>query len=126
VVREALNFMDYVPVLFVSAQTGQRVPQVLETALAVQAERGRRIATSELNQTIQDALARHAPPAERGRALKVYYATQATTDPPTFVFFVNDPKLLHFSYERYLENQLRAAFSFVGTPIKLVFRPRGS
>jgi GTP-binding protein len=124
VMREALNFMDYVPVLFISARTGQRVPQVLETALAVQAERGRRIATSELNQVIQDALARHAPPAERGRALKVYYTTQATTDPPTFVFFVNNPQLLHFSYERYLENQLRAAFGFTGTPIKLVFRPR--
>ena len=124
VVREALNFMDYVPVLFLSAKTGQRVPQVLETALAVQAERGRRIATSELNQAVQDALARHAPPSERGRALKVYYTTQATTDPPTFVFFVNNPQLLHFSYERYLENQLRAAFGFSGTPIKLVFRQR--
>ncbi len=124
VVREALNFMDYVPVLFVSAKTGQRVPQVLETALAVQAERGRRIATSELNQAVQEAMARHAPPSERGRALKVYYTTQATTAPPTFVFFVNNPQLLHFSYERYLENQLRAAFGFSGTPIKLVFRPR--
>jgi GTP-binding protein len=123
-VREALKFLDYVPVLFVSALTGQRVHQVLPTALDVWEARFQRIPTSELNRIIQDALARHAPPSKRGKRLKIYYASQPEVDPPTFVFHVNDPALLHFSYERYLENQLRKAHEFPGTPIRLLFRPR--
>ncbi len=123
-VREALRFLDYVPVLFISALTGQRVDKVLPTALRVWEARFDRIPTSELNRIVQDALARHAPPSKRGRRLKIYYASQPEVDPPTFVFHVNDPALVHFSYERFLENQIRAAHEFPGTPLRLLFRPR--
>jgi GTP-binding protein len=123
-VRESLKFLDYVPVLFISALTGQRVNRVLPTALEVWKARFRRIATSELNRLVQDALAQHAPPSKRGKRLKIYYASQPEVDPPTFVFHVNDPALVHFSYERYLENQLRKAHGFPGTPLRLLFRPR--
>jgi GTP-binding protein len=123
-VREALKFLDYVPILFISALTGQRVGKVLPTALEVCEARFQRIPTSELNRIVQDALARHAPPSKRGKRLKIYYASQPEVDPPTFVFHVNDPDLVHFSYERYLENQLRRAHEFPGTPLQLLFRPR--
>lgn len=123
-VREALKFLDYVPVLFISALTGQGVHKVLPTALDVWKARFDRIATSALNRLVQDAVAQHAPPSKRGRRLRIYYASQPEVDPPTFVFHVNDPGLLHFSYERYLENQLRAAHEFPGTPLRLLFRPR--
>jgi GTP-binding protein len=123
-VREALQFLDYVPVLFISALTGQRVHQVLPTAIATWKARFHRIRTSELNRIVQDAVARHAPPSRRGRRLKIYYASQPEVDPPTFVFHVNDPSLVHFSYERYLENQIREAHGFTGTPLRLLFKPR--
>ncbi len=121
----ALRFLDYVPVLFVSALTGQRVDQVLPTALRVQEARMIRIPTAELNRIVQEAVARHAPPSKAGKRLRLYYATQAAVDPPTFVFFVNDPRLVHFSYERYLENRLREHYGFLGTPLRLSFRKRG-
>jgi GTP-binding protein len=124
-VREALKFLDYVPVLYISALTGQRVHKVIPTALEVHAARFRRVPTGELNRLVQDALARHAPPSKRGKRLKVYYASQPGVDPPTFVFHVNDTGLVHFGYERYLENRLREAYAFAGTPLKLVFKPRG-
>jgi len=124
-VRTTLRFLDYVPVLFVSALTGQWVEQVLPTALRVQEERLIRIPTAELNRVVQEAVARHAPPSKAGKRLKFYYATQAAVDPPTFVFFVNDPRLVHFSYERYLENRLREHYGFLGTPLRLSFRKRG-
>jgi len=120
-----LRFLDYVPMLFVSALTGQRVDQVLPTALRVQDARLIRIPTAELNRILQDAVARHSPPSKAGKRLKFYYATQAAVDPPTFVFFVNDPRLVHFSYERYLENRLREHYGFLGTPLRLSFRKRG-
>lgn len=123
-VRESLKFLDYVPVLFISALTGQRVHRVLPTALEVWEGRFHRIPTSEVNRIVQDAVARHAPPSRRGRRLKIYFASQPEVDPPTFVFHVNDPSLVHFSYERYLENRLRAAHAFPGTPLRLLFRPR--
>ncbi len=123
-VRRDLSFVDWAPVLYLSALTGQRVRRVLELAREVQAERDKHVATPRLIELVRDAVARH-PHTERGRQLKIYYATQAEIRPPTFVFFVNDPKLLHFSYQRYLENQLRRAFGFEGTAIKLVFRGRG-
>ncbi|MDY6875728.1 MAG: ribosome biogenesis GTPase Der [Chloroflexota bacterium] len=123
-VREALRFLDYVPVLFISALTGQRVHKVIPLALAVQAARWQRISTGELNRLVRDALARHAPPSKRGKRLKIYYVSQPGVDPPTFVFHVNDPDLVHFSYERYLENQLREAYEFPGTPLRLLFRRR--
>ncbi|MFW6135263.1 MAG: ribosome biogenesis GTPase Der [Chloroflexota bacterium] len=123
-VREALQFLDYVPVLFISALTGRGVDRVLPTALDVWRARFHRIPTGELNRIVQDAVARHAPPSKRGRRLKIYYASQPEVDPPTFVFHVNDTRLVHFSYERYLENRLREACEFPGTPIRLLFRPR--
>ncbi|PWH15059.1 MAG: ribosome biogenesis GTPase Der [Ardenticatenia bacterium] len=121
-IRSMLGFMDYVPVLFVSALTGQRVHQVLEVALQVWRERRYHISTSDLNQLVQDAVARHPPKSRSGRQLRFYYATQAEVDPPTFIFFVNDPELVHFSYERYLENRIRELYHFTGTPLRLVFR----
>ncbi|MBC8447207.1 MAG: ribosome biogenesis GTPase Der [Chloroflexi bacterium] len=123
-VRGALRFMDYVPVLFISARTRQRVHQVIPTALRVQAERLVRIPTSELNRWLQEIVSQHAPPSKRGKRLRFYYATQAQVDPPTFLFFVNDPQLVHFTYQRYLENRLRERYPFEGTPLQLVFRPR--
>lgn len=123
-VREAMRFLDYVPVLFISALTGQRVNKVVPTALAVQQARSQRISTGALNRLVQDALDRHAPPSKRGRRLRIYYASQPGVDPPTFVFHVNDPDLAHFSYKRYLENRLREAYEFPGTPLRLIFRRR--
>lgn len=125
-IRADLKFLDYAPVLFISALTGQRVDKVLPTALQVQKERLVRIPTSELNRIMMEAVTRHNPPSKAGKRLKFYYATQAAVNPPTFVFFVNDPRLVHFSYERYIENQLRARYSFTGTPLKLSFRQRAS
>ncbi|MFP4323415.1 MAG: ribosome biogenesis GTPase Der [Anaerolineales bacterium] len=123
-VRAELNFMPYVPVLFISALTGQRIHQVLETAQLVYEERLRRIPTSTLNRIVREALIRHAPATKQTRKLKIYYASQVRVDPPVFLFHINDRKLLHLSYERYLENSIRAEFPFTGTPIRLSFRPR--
>lgn len=123
-VREDLKFLDYVPVLFISALTKQRVQKVLPTALAVAAERQHRIPTAELNGVIQDAYHRSPPATKQLRPLRIYYATQASVEPPTFILFVNDPELAHFSYLRYLENQLRRHHPFVGTPIRIRLRPR--
>ncbi|MBL7183796.1 MAG: ribosome biogenesis GTPase Der [Anaerolineae bacterium] len=120
-----LSFLDYVPALFISALTGQRVDQVLPTALRVQEARLIRIPTAELNRILQEAVARHSPPSKAGKRLKFYYVTQPRVDPPTFVFFVNDPRLVHFSYQRYLENRLREHYGFLGTPLRLSFRKRG-
>jgi len=98
---------------------------VIPTALQVRKERLVRIPTAELNRIIRDAVHRHRPPSKWGKRLKFFYATQAAVDPPTFVFFVNDRRLVHFSYERYIENQLRARYPFTGTPLRLSFRNRG-
>ncbi|MCJ7513160.1 MAG: ribosome biogenesis GTPase Der, partial [Anaerolineales bacterium] len=125
-VRQQLNFLDYVPALFVSAKTGQRVEQILPLALRVQEERLRRIPTAALNRLVQQAQDRHAPPSRAGMRLKILYASQVRSDPPTFLFHVNDPKLVHFTYTRFLENRIREAYSFLGTPILLVFRKRES
>jgi GTP-binding protein len=124
-VRQELHFLDYVPVLLISAKTGQRVGQVLPTALRVQEERLRRVPTSELNRLLRRALEAHAPPAHSGRPLKVLYVSQVRTDPPTFLFHVNDPELVHFTYARYLENQIRREYGFLGTPVRLSFRRKG-
>ena len=120
--RAAFHFLDYVPVLFISAKTGQRCHQVLPTALRVQEERLTRVPTAELNRIVREAVMRHPPPPRGARQLKIKYAAQVRADPPTFLFHVNDPKLVHFSYERYLENCLRQEFSFLGTPLRLSFR----
>jgi GTP-binding protein len=122
-VRHELKFLDYVPVLFISALTGQRVRNVIPTALQVEAERHARLTTHELNKLVQDAVYSHSPPSVGGRRLRIYFAAQGKGSPPAFLFFVNDPKLVHFGYERYLENRIREAYPFSGTPIRLVFRP---
>jgi GTP-binding protein len=119
-VRKELNFMDYVPLLFISAKTGQRVDQVLPMALRVQEERLARITTAMLNRVLRDAQDAHPAPSHAGRQLKIYYGSQVRVDPPTFVLHVNDPKLFHFSYMRYLENQFRETYGFLGTPIKII------
>ena len=123
-VREALQFLDYVPVLFVSALTGQRVNKTLPLALKVHAERHRRAPTAELNKVVRAALGQHAPPSRGGKRLRIFYATQVATAPPVILIHVNDRKLLHFSYTRFLENQIRARFEFTGTPLRLAFRER--
>lgn len=122
--RRQLDFMPYAPLVFVSAKFGQRVQNVLEVALEVVAERQRRIPTAALNKVLRDAVAAHPPPSKPGKWVKFYYATQADISPPTFVFFCSDPAQIHFSYRRYLENQIREAFGFVGTPIRMSFRGR--
>ena len=122
--RTAFSFLDYVPVLFISAKTGQRCTQVLPTALQVQAERLTRISTSKLNQMLRDAMSVNPPKSKGARLLKIKYVSQVRTDPPTFLFHVNDPELVHFSYQRYLENCLRREYSFVGTPLRLSFRKK--
>lgn len=123
-VRADLKFLDYVPVLFISALTGQRVEKLLPLAFEVYQERRQRIPTGELNRLVAEATIRHAPPHKGGKQLKFLYATQASVEPPTFVFFVNDTRLVHFSYQRYLENQIRQRYAYRGTPLTLVFRSR--
>ncbi len=123
-VRTRLAFMPYVPVLFISALTGQRIHTVLETAVQVQEERLVRIPTSELNRIIREAMLRHAPQTKQPRPLKIFVAQQVRVDPPTFLFHVNDRALLHFTYERYLENQIRRVYPFTGTPIRFSIRER--
>lgn len=123
---EGLKFIPYAPVIFASAKTGYHVQSILETALNIAQMRFLRVPTAKLNETIQDAVRHHNPTVVHSKVLKIYYATQARVNPPTFIFFVNDPEAVHFSYERYLENRLREAFSFKGTAIKLQFRARSS
>jgi GTP-binding protein len=123
-VRSSLKFLDYVPVLFISARTRQRVNTVLPTALRIAQERKVRIPTGELNRLLRTAVDNNQPRFKAGKRLRFYFATQAEIDPPTIVLFVNDPELLHFSYQRYLENQIRAYYPFEGTPLRLVLRPR--
>ena len=122
--KRQLDFIPYAPLVFVSAKFGQRVNQVLDTALMVVAERQKRVPTSALNTLLREAVSAHPPPSRPGKWLKFYYATQADVAPPTFVFFCNDPAQLHFSYRRYIENKLRDAFAYTGTPIRLSFRGR--
>ena len=122
-IRQELNFMDYVPVLFISAKSGQRVEQVLPLALKVQEERLVRMPTSKINQILHQAQDMHMP-SRVGQQLKIYYATQVRSDPPTFLAYVNEPKLAHFTYLRFLENRIRAEYPFTGTPIRLVLRKR--
>jgi GTP-binding protein len=121
-IKSELHFVRDVPILFTSALTRQRVRRILDLALEVKDHRVQRVPTGELNNIIQDALRKHQPMSHSGRMLKLRYVTQVAIDPPTFVFFVNDPTLLHFSYRRFLENQLREQFGFSGTAIRLIFR----
>jgi GTP-binding protein len=122
--RHELNFLPYVPLLFISAKTGQRVSQVLPMALRVQEERLIRLFTSKLNRILRRAQDLHPAPTRAGKQLKIYYGTQVRNDPPTFLLYVNDPKLVHFTYQRFLENRIREDYPFLGTPIRLVIRRR--
>lgn len=123
-IRTELKFLSFVPLLFISAKTGQRVDQVIPLALRVHEERLVRLTTSQLNQILHKAQEEHPAPSHGGRQLRIYYGTQVRSDPPTFLLYVNDPKLVHFTYQRYLENRVRQVYNFLGTPIYLVFKPR--
>ena len=122
IIRQELNFLDYVPILFISALTGKRVEQVLPLALTVQKERMVKIGTGQLNRILQNAQDSHKPASKKGRSLRIYYGNQVRSDPPTFMLHVNDPSLVHFTYKRYLENCIRREVPFTGTPIRLVFK----
>jgi len=125
-IKRQFRFMPYAPVLFISAKTGEGVGEILPEIIRVYQERMKRLATSVVNNLVQQAVASHETPQKAGKRLKVLYATQAEVNPPTFVFSVNDARLVHFSYQRYLENRLRESFGFSGTPLKLVFKTRGA
>jgi GTP-binding protein len=120
------SFMSYVPFLFISAKTGQRVQKLFPLIQQVAANNAMRITTGKLNDVLAYATARVQPPTDKGKRLKIYYMTQAGTQPPTFVFFVNRADLFHFSYQRYLENQLRETFGLEGTPVRFIIRERGN
>lgn len=124
-VREGLAYMPYAPVLFISALTGQRVEKLYGMIAHVYEQNHKRIPTGQLNSILAEATARVQPPTDKGRRLKIYYVTQAGVTPPTFVFFCNDARLFHFSYQRYLENQIREVFDLTGTPVRIVVRQRG-
>lgn len=123
-VKEALSFLDYAPLLFVSAKTKQRISRLPALILKVAENHRRQVPTAVLNEVIREAVTLSPPPAEKGQSLKIFYATQSGIKPPTFLLFVNDPERAHFSYRRYLENRLREAFDFEGTPLRLILRAR--
>ncbi|MCM1494406.1 MAG: ribosome biogenesis GTPase Der [Bacteroides sp.] len=123
-VRDVLSFMPYAELIFISARTGQRLPKLFETIDAVIENHSLRIATGVLNEIISEAVAMQQPPSDKGKRLKIYYVTQVAVKPPTFVVFVNDKELMHFSYTRYLENRIRDTFGFRGTPLKFIIRER--
>ena len=120
-----LAFMSYAPVLFISALTGQRTERIFELVNYVNEQSAMRITTGMLNDVLADAQARQQPPTDKGRRLKIYYMTQTGVRPPNFVIFCNSRELFHFSYQRYIENQIRAAFGLEGTPIRIVIRQKG-
>ena len=124
-VRTALAYMTYAPIVYVSALTGQRVEKLYPLIKKVYEEASRRVPTGMLNDVLNDAMTRVQPPSDKGKRLKIYYMTQSSTNPPTFVIFCNSAALFHFSYQRYIENCIREAFGFEGTPIRLILRQKG-
>ena len=124
-VRNGLAYMPYAPVIFLSALTGQRVDRIFQTIQDVHEQNTKRITTGALNSVLADATSRVQPPTDKGRRLKIYYMTQASSKPPHFVIFCNDARLFHFSYQRYLENQIREVFGLMGTPIRITIRQKG-
>lgn len=124
-IYDALSYMTYAPILFVSAKTGQRTEKLFEHINYVYGQSIFRVSTGMLNEVLSDATARVQPPSDKGKRLKIYYMTQQSVAPPTFVVFCNNAELFHFSYQRYLENQMRAVFGFRGVPIRLVIRQHG-
>ena len=123
-IRQILSFMPYAEILFISAETGQRLPKLYETIDIVYENHAMRVATGVLNEIMTEAVALQQPPSDKGKRLRLYYITQAAVKPPTFVIFVNDKELMHFSYTRYIENQIREAFGFRGTPLRFIIRER--
>lgn len=123
-IREHFLFLDYAPIIFVSAVTKQRVHSILPVINRVSENHAMRVTSSVLNEVIEDAVARNPAPTDKGRRLRIYYVTQVAIKPPTFVVFVNEPEIMHFSYERFLENRIRESFDFEGTPIRLITRAR--
>ncbi|MCR5754660.1 MAG: ribosome biogenesis GTPase Der [Acetatifactor sp.] len=123
-VRDTLSFMTYAEILFVSAKTGQRLPKLFETIDMVSENHAMRVSTGVLNEIMTEAVAMQQPPSDKGKRLRLYYITQVAVKPPTFVIFVNDKELMHFSYTRYIENQIRNTFGFKGTPLKFIIRER--
>ncbi len=124
-VKDALSFMPYAEILFLSAKTGQRIPKLFETIDIVNENHAMRVATGVLNEIMTEAVAMQQPPSDKGKRLRLYYITQVSVKPPTFVIFVNDKELMHFSYTRYIENQIRETFGFKGTPLHFIIRERG-
>ena len=119
------SFMSYAPIIFISAKTGQRIDRLFELITYVSNQNSTRISTGMLNDVLADATARVQPPSDKGKRLKIYYITQPSTKPPTFVCFVNNADLFHFSYQRYLENKIRETFGLEGTPVRFIIRERG-
>ena len=123
-IRNKLSYMPYAELLFISAETGQRLPKLFETIDAVIENHSLRVATGVLNEIMSEAVAMQQPPSDKGKRLKLFYITQVSVKPPTFVIFVNDKELMHFSYTRYIENRIRESFGFSGTPLKFIIRER--
>jgi GTP-binding protein len=124
-IQHEFNFIPYAPIIFISAQTGQRVEKVLPTVLEINEERKKRVSTSELNALLREATYEHAPTSmHKGAHLRIFYATQPQAEPPVFLFFANDAEQVHWGYGRYLENRIREKYGFTGTPLKVVFRSR--
>lgn len=124
-IKTALSYMTYAPIIYVSALTGQRVDNIYEMINRVFEESRKRVTTGMLNDVLNDAMTRHQPPSDKGKRLKLYYMTQASVAPPTFVIFCNSAELFHFSYQRYIENCIRETFGYLGTPVRMVIRQRG-
>ena len=124
-IKETLSFMPYAELVFISAKTGQRTGKLFELIDKVIENQTLRIQTGVLNEILSEAVALQQPPSDKGKRLKIYYMTQVKVKPPTFVFFVNDKELMHFSYVRYLENKIRDTFGFEGTPLRFIVRERG-
>ena len=122
--RETLSFMPYAEMVFISALTGQRLSKLFDTIDAVIENHAMRVATGVLNEIMAEAVALQQPPSDKGKRLRLYYITQVAVKPPTFVIFVNDKELMHFSYTRYIENKIREAFGFAGTPLRFIIRER--
>ena len=123
-VRNTLSYMPYAELLFISAKTGQRLNKLFETIDMVSENHAMRVSTGVLNEIMAEAVAMQQPPSDKGKRLRLYYITQVAVKPPTFVIFVNDKELMHFSYTRYIENQIRETFGFKGTPLKFIIRER--
>ncbi len=123
-IQKTLAYMTYAPIVFISAVTGQRINKLFETIEMVVQNQTMRVPTGVMNEILYDAMAMNQPPSDKGKRLKIYYMTQVSIKPPTFVLFINDKELMHFSYTRYIENQIREAFGFKGTPLRLIARER--